>query len=216
MLRRNLLLILLLALAAHAQDATRAGQFTVEHPTLRNLGFEWAISRDANRNASVRLRGPKDGAPLQTHAAGALRSRTRGLERRLGATGAARRHHRRTCRPVSQRPSELGRPDDDALRRDELANEYPHGFGNPPDGDPPPDGNRDLYLGPVPAAAFKLNRFNYSFRWFYDYSAGQLTANGLHFLDMIQWGLGRDAPLPVTAMGGKSAVQDNRQTVDVM
>ena len=55
MLRRNLLLILLLALAAHAQDATRAGQFTVEHPTLRNLGFEWAISGDANRNASVKV-----------------------------------------------------------------------------------------------------------------------------------------------------------------
>ena len=55
MLRRNLLLILLLALAAHAQDDTRAGQFTVEHPTLRNLGFEWAISGDANRNASVKV-----------------------------------------------------------------------------------------------------------------------------------------------------------------
>lgn len=55
MLRRNLLLVLLLALAAHAQDATQAGQFTVEHPTLRNLGFEWALSGDANRNASVKV-----------------------------------------------------------------------------------------------------------------------------------------------------------------
>ena len=46
-------LFLLLAASAHAQDSTRAGRFTVEHPTLHNLGFEWAISGDANRNASV-------------------------------------------------------------------------------------------------------------------------------------------------------------------
>ncbi len=38
---------------AHAENGTRAGRFTVEHPTLHNLGFEWTISGDANRNASV-------------------------------------------------------------------------------------------------------------------------------------------------------------------
>ena len=32
---------------------TTAGRFTVENPTLENLGFEWAITGDANRNASV-------------------------------------------------------------------------------------------------------------------------------------------------------------------
>ena len=35
------------------QNATQAGRFHVEHPTLLNLGFEWAISGDANRNATV-------------------------------------------------------------------------------------------------------------------------------------------------------------------
>lgn len=47
------LLFLLAAASALGQDATRAGQFTVEHPTLLNLGFEWAIAGDANRNAAV-------------------------------------------------------------------------------------------------------------------------------------------------------------------
>lgn len=46
-----------LTLAAYAQtktqNGTAAGQFTVEHPTLENLGFEWAITGDSNRNASV-------------------------------------------------------------------------------------------------------------------------------------------------------------------
>jgi hypothetical protein len=46
-------LFLLLATTAHSQNSTQAGRFTVEHPTLHNLGFEWPISGDANRNASV-------------------------------------------------------------------------------------------------------------------------------------------------------------------
>jgi len=50
----GLSLILCPAAAPQAPaNATVAGKFTVEHPTLLNLGFEWAISGDANRNASV-------------------------------------------------------------------------------------------------------------------------------------------------------------------
>ncbi|MSU66254.1 MAG: hypothetical protein EXS38_09180 [Opitutus sp.] len=37
----------------HAQNATEAGRFHVERPTLLNLGFEWPIRGDANRNATV-------------------------------------------------------------------------------------------------------------------------------------------------------------------
>jgi hypothetical protein len=39
--------------AAPTSDSTQAGQFTIEHPTLRSLGFEWAIRGDANRNGAV-------------------------------------------------------------------------------------------------------------------------------------------------------------------
>ncbi len=45
--------ILLTAAPALAQNSTEAGRFVVEHPTLLNLGFEWAIRGDANRNATV-------------------------------------------------------------------------------------------------------------------------------------------------------------------
>lgn len=127
--------------------------------------------------------------------------------------------HRRSapyCRDVAEFVRSGGIGQVTVARAARLANEYPHGIGNPPDGDPPPDIDWDLYLGPAPAAAFNPNRLSYNFRWFYDYSGGQLTDNGVHFLDMIQWGLGRDAPLSVTALGGKYAVQDNRQTVDTM
>ena len=97
-----------------------------------------------------------------------------------------------------------------------VANEYPRGIGSPGDAEPPADVDWDLYLGPAPAVKYNENRFSYKFRWFYDYSGGQLTDNGVHFLDLIQWGLGQDAPLSVTAIGGKYAVEDNRQTVDTM
>ena len=50
---RSLLPLLIATLAAFGQNATTAGRFVVEHPTLVNLGFEWAISGDANRNATV-------------------------------------------------------------------------------------------------------------------------------------------------------------------
>ena len=50
------LLLLLASATAFAQNATKAGKFVVEHPTLLNLGFEWAITGDANRNATVAVK----------------------------------------------------------------------------------------------------------------------------------------------------------------
>lgn len=58
---RTATLLLLAACALQAQDAVQPGQFHVEHPTLLNLGFEWAIEGDANRNAVVEVRFRKAG-----------------------------------------------------------------------------------------------------------------------------------------------------------
>ena len=44
------------------------------------------------------------------------------------------------------------------------------GFGKPPDGDPPPDLDYDLWLGPAPQRPYNPNRAIYHFRWFWDYS----------------------------------------------
>lgn len=52
-MRRLNLWILASLLPLHAQNATEAGRFVVEHPTLLNLGFEWALKGDQNRNAAV-------------------------------------------------------------------------------------------------------------------------------------------------------------------
>jgi hypothetical protein len=45
-----------------AQNSTKPGRFHVEQPTLLNLGFEWTIEGDANRNATVDVRFRKAGA----------------------------------------------------------------------------------------------------------------------------------------------------------
>ncbi len=54
-------LTLLAAASAYGQNAVQAGKFTVEHPTLLNLGFEWVITGDANRNATVDVQFRKVG-----------------------------------------------------------------------------------------------------------------------------------------------------------
>ena len=63
MMRLLLAYLILLSATAPAQDSTTAGRFTVEHPTLHNLGFEWSITGDDNRNASVAVEFRKVGDP---------------------------------------------------------------------------------------------------------------------------------------------------------
>ena len=47
------LVCILAGVLAAPENSTIADRFVVEHPTLMNLGFEWSIRGDANRNASV-------------------------------------------------------------------------------------------------------------------------------------------------------------------
>ena len=97
-----------------------------------------------------------------------------------------------------------------------IQNEWPKGIGRPADSDPPRDFDWDAWLGPAPQRPYNMNRSLYRFRWFYDYSGGQLTNTGVHYLDMIQWALGADAPQSVAVMGGKFADFDNREVPDTL
>ena len=97
-----------------------------------------------------------------------------------------------------------------------IQNEWPKGIGNPPNEEPPKDFDWDSLARAGPEGAYNKNRTFYRFRWFYDYSGGQLTNFGVHYLDVIHWALGQDAPLAVAAMGGKFAVEDNREVPDTL
>jgi predicted dehydrogenase len=97
-----------------------------------------------------------------------------------------------------------------------LRNESPMGIGKPADCDPPEGLDWEMWLGPAPKVAYNPNRCLYKFRWFTDYSGGQLTNFGAHYLDVIQWALNRAAPRGVLAAGGKYAINDNREIPDTL
>ncbi len=96
-----------------------------------------------------------------------------------------------------------------------ISNMYPVGIGNPPDSDPPPELDWDMWLGPAPSVPYNENRCLYKFRWFFDYSSQ--TANwGAHYIDMLHWYTGMNGPVKISAIGGKYAVKDNRTIPDTM
>jgi predicted dehydrogenase len=97
-----------------------------------------------------------------------------------------------------------------------VQNEWPLGIGNPPDEDPPQGFDWDAWVGPAQKRKYNKNRTFYRFRWFYDFSGGQLTNFGVHYLAQIHRSLGVNAPLAVMAMGGKFANYDNREVPDTM
>ena len=88
------------------------------------------------------------------------------------------------------------------------------GFGAPPDSDPPPGMNYDLWLGPAPQRRYNPNRSLYHFRWFWDYSGGQMTNLGAHEIDVIHWAMKVKAPQAVASSGGRFALTDNGETPD--
>jgi predicted dehydrogenase len=95
-------------------------------------------------------------------------------------------------------------------------NQFPEGIGNPPDCDPPPYFDWDLWLGPAPKRPYNRNRGIYNFRWFWDYSGGILTDWGTHLMDVVHWAMGVDAPRTILATGGKYVLDDNRETPDTL
>jgi predicted dehydrogenase len=88
------------------------------------------------------------------------------------------------------------------------------GFGTPADGDPPPELDWDLWLGPAPARKYNPNRCIYHFRWFWDYSGGQMTNLGAHALDVAHWFLEATGPVYVSSVGGRYSLRDNGETPD--
>lgn len=70
-----------------------------------------------------------------------------------------------------------------------------------PDGEPPAELDYDFWLGPAPKRPYNVRRVHYDFRFFWDYSGGQLTNWGAHHLDIAQWGLGMDESGPISIIG---------------
>jgi predicted dehydrogenase len=64
--------------------------------------------------------------------------------------------------------------------------------------EPVPEGfDYDMWLGPAPWAPYTTARCHYQFRFILDYSGGQITNWGAHYLDIAQWGTDTDHYGPV-------------------
>ncbi len=91
------------------------------------------------------------------------------------------------------------------------------GYGAPPDGAVPAGFNYQMWLGPAPERAFNPKRGIYHFRWFWDYSGGQMTNLGAHDIDIVHWVTGVKGPSAVSSAGGRfvlRATEDNGETPD--
>ena len=68
--------------------------------------------------------------------------------------------------------------------------------------EPVPEGfDYDMWLGPAPWMPYTFNRCHWNFRWCLDYSGGQVTDWGAHFIDMAHWGMGTEFTGPVEVEG---------------
>ena len=97
-----------------------------------------------------------------------------------------------------------------------IQNEWPNGIGMRADGPAPSEQEWEQWLGPAPYVPYNRNRSFYDFRWFYNYSGGQLTNFGVHYVDMLRWLIGKDSPKTVTALGGHYVIKDNREIPDTL
>ena len=96
-----------------------------------------------------------------------------------------------------------------------ISNMYPNGIGQLQAEEPPADFNWDMWLGPRAMRPYQYNIAPYYFRWWKDYSS-QMGNWGVHYMDVIRWLAGEQAPSAITANGGKYAVKDDRDIPDTM
>ncbi|HAH46906.1 MAG TPA: gfo/Idh/MocA family oxidoreductase, partial [Planctomycetaceae bacterium] len=61
--------------------------------------------------------------------------------------------------------------------------------------------NWDLWQGQTPEVPYIKERCHYTFRWWYEYSGGQMTDWGAHHIDIAQWGAGMQDSGPVDIEG---------------
>lgn len=96
-----------------------------------------------------------------------------------------------------------------------VSNMFPDGIGKMSPEVPPKDFDWDMWLGPRAYRPYQYNIAPYMFRWWDDY-ANQISNNGVHYLDLIRWLLNEEAPIAISAHGGKFALDDDRTIPDTM
>lgn len=96
-----------------------------------------------------------------------------------------------------------------------ISNMYPDGIGRYDKVEPPQGLDWDLWLGPRPVREHKLDVTPYKFRWWKLYSS-QVGNWGVHYFDAIRWVLDQEAPISISAHGGRFALNDDRTVPDTL
>ena len=80
-----------------------------------------------------------------------------------------------------------------------------------------PDGvNWDLYLGPTPMKAFRVNQFHYGWHFFWDTSTTDVGNTGVHYFDINRWARNiNEHPVKVNCGGGFYVHKSDQQTPNV-
>jgi predicted dehydrogenase len=81
------------------------------------------------------------------------------------------------------------------------------------DSAPPAELDYDQWIGPAPLKPYNEKHVHYNFRFFWDYSGGQMTNFGAHDLDIVQWALNMDNSGPIAVEG--TATFDPDQNYEV-
>ena len=101
-----------------------------------------------------------------------------------------------------------------SIRFASYRNIYP-GFGRTPAANPPAGFDYDMWLGPAEKKPYTAHRGLYHFRWFWDYSGGQMTNLGAHLIDQVLWLMNAKGPTQVSSIGGRYALEDDGETPDL-
>jgi predicted dehydrogenase len=96
-----------------------------------------------------------------------------------------------------------------------VSNMFPDGIGRHADASPPKGLDWDMWLGPRPKRPYKHSLPLYKFRWWQSYSS-QMANWGVHYCDAIRWAMAENAPISISAHGGRFAVDDDRTIPDTM
>jgi len=100
-----------------------------------------------------------------------------------------------------------------SIRIASYRNVYP-GFGKTPVGTPPAELDYDMWLGPAEKKPYQAHRALYHFRWFWDYSGGQMTNLGAHTIDQVLYLMGVKGPTSVASMGSRLVLEDDGEVPD--
>ena len=72
----------------------------------------------------------------------------------------------------------------------------------------------ELWQGPAPREDYRDNIIHYNWHWFRNWGTGEAMNNGMHFVDLIRWGLGVELPTHVDSIGDRYYYDDDCEYPD--